>query len=438
MPVMEPLVIVVLVLSNGLLAMSEIALISSRRARLRRIAGERRRGARIALALLDQPTRFLSTVQIGITLVGIVAGAYGGVTIGERLGVRLNELPGVAPHGTAIGVGLVVVAVTWLSLIFGELVPKRIALHDPERVSALVAPLMALLARLAAPLVWVLEVSTESVLALLRLRGTGRAPVSEDEVKALVAEGTRAGIFLPQEREMIEAVLRLADRPVRVIMTHRADIVWVDVRDGRRQLAERLGKLAHARYPVCDGSLDRPVGVVHAKRLLHRVLHGGELAVQAAMVPPLVVPEWMPALEVLERFRATGVHMAIVTDGGATVGLVTPNDVLESIAGELPERGEQPAPGIVQRDDGSWLVDGNLPLDELEDRIGLKGLRGAGDDADYVTVAGLLLQALGELPEAGRHVELAGARFEVVDMDGPRIDKVLISPLLEPAGDSAQ
>ncbi len=438
MPVFEPLVILVLVLLNGLLAMSEIALVSSRRARLRRLADEHHRGARAALALLAQPTRFLSTVQIGITLVGIVAGAYGGVTIGERLGAWLNQYPAIAPHGTAIGVGLVVVAVSWLSLIFGELVPKRIALHDPERVSTLVAPLMTLLARLAAPIVWVLEISTESVLALLRLRGSGRAPISEDEVKALVAEGARAGIFLPKEREMIEAVLRLADRPVRVIMTHRTDIVWVDRRDGLRELAERLGALEHARYPVCDASIDRPVGVVHAKRLLHRLLNGAAPAVEAAMVPALIVPEWMPALEVLDRFRATGVHMAIVTDAGVTVGLVTPNDILESIAGELPERGEEPEPPIVQRDDGCWLVDGYLPIDELEDRTGLRGLRGTRGDADYVTVAGLVLHALGELPQAGQHVELAGARFEVVDMDGTRIDKVLISPRSEPPGDPAQ
>lgn len=424
----EIAVIVVLVLVNGLLAMSELAVITSRRARLRRLEREGLRGTATALRLLADPTRFLATVQIGITLVSVCAGAFGGITLGTSIGARLDAIPGVAPHGQPLGIGLVVVAVTFVSLLVGELVPKRAALHDPERVAAAVAPLLDVMSRIAAPLVWLLKACTDGLLGLFGLSTRRVARLTEDEIKSLVAEGARAGILAHQEREMIEAVLRLADRPVRVIMVQRPRIVWIDRNAPVADAVRILSAARYSRLPVCDGSLDRPLGITHAKRLLPHLLHGGALDPGAALVPPLLVTQTLPVLALLERFRESRAHMALVTDGGGfVVGLVTATDVLESIAGELPDRGEIVDPAIVMRADGSWLVDGTLPIDELEDRTGIRGLGPESADADYATVAGYVLHALGELPQVGQTVRREGVTIEVLDMDGPRIDKLLVT-----------
>ncbi|MGF1630955.1 MAG: hemolysin family protein [Kiloniellaceae bacterium] len=424
---LEILFVVTLVVVNGLLAMSELALVSSRRSRLDHLARQGSRGARTALRLIDDPSGFLSTIQIGITLVGILAGAFGGATLADRLGDWLDSFPALAPNGDSIAIGLVVVAITYLSLIVGELVPKRIALANPERVASIVARAMHRLSRLATPGVWVLRSSTEAVLRLLGLAGTRSETVTEDEVKSLIAEGTQAGVFAPQERRMIEGVLRLADRPVRVVMTPRAEVVWIDSRADVQTLRQIVENNRFTRLLVCENSIDNAIGLLHMKDVLPLALRGEPVSVQALMVPVLVVPDRTSVLQLLDRFRREGLHMAVVVDEyGTTEGVATLTDVLESIAGELPERGEITEPAVIRRDDGTWLVAGSLPFDEFADRF---GLRVAPEGGGFHTLAGFVLQQLGHLPESGDSFRYRNFRIEVVDMDGRRVDKVLVQHL---------
>ena len=427
---LELLFVLLLILINGLLAMSELALVSSRKSRLEHMADRGDSGARAALVLIDDPSRFLSTVQIGITLVGILAGAVSGATFADKLGDWFETFPGFAPHGDTIAIGLVVVVITYISLIVGELVPKRIALANPERVASLVAGRMRLMSRLAAPMVWLLKVSTEAVLRCIRLSDARRETVTEEEVKALIAEGTQAGIFAPQEREMIDGVFRLADRPVGVIMTPRSDVVWVDARADRETLNCVVENNRFSRLLVCNGSIDHPVGVAHTKDLLPLALKNAPIALPSLMVPALVVPDRISVLKLIDRFRLEGVHMAVVVDQhGMTEGVATLTDLLESIAGELPEWGEDAKLLIEQRGDGSWFVDGTLPIDEFEDRVGLRGLREHGDAH---TVAGFVLGQFGRLPAVGESFVYRGARFEVIGMNGHRIDRILVRHTAEP------
>jgi putative hemolysin len=420
--------VVFLILINGLLAMSELALVSSRKSRLEYLASQGSRGARAALRLIEDPSRFLSTVQIGITLVGIIAGAFSGATLGQRLGAWLNTFPSISPYGNSVGIGITVVGITYLSLIIGELVPKRIALTQPERVATLVAGPMRGLSWVAAPAVWVLHISTEGVLGVLGLRGTPETTVTEEEIKALIDEGTQAGIFVPQEQAMIEGVLRLADRSVRVIMTPRARIVWLDVNADRNAMVEMVHAHRFSRLLVCDGSVDHPVGFIHTKHLLPEALRCEDIPLSDLVMPILCVPDRKTVLNLLNRFKKEKVHLAVVVDEyGATEGLVTLTDVIEAIAGDLPERGEDNGPQIVRRDDGSWLADGTMPTDEVE------AVTGIDMGKDVGMLAGFVLHHLGKIPTAGESFLYGNARFEVVDMDANRIDKVLIE-VAEPGG----
>lgn len=423
---LDILFVLLLISINGLLAMSELAIVSARRSRLEHMASLGNRGARTALVLIDDPSRFLSTVQIGITLVGILAGAVSGATFADQLGDWLETFPKFAPHGDTVAIGFVVVVITYISLIVGELVPKRIALANPERVASLVARWMNLLSRFAAPAVWLLKLSTDAVLRFVDLPATRAETVTEDEVKSLIAEGTLAGIFAPQEREMIDGVLRLDDRPVRVIMTPRSEIVWIDARADRETLIRVVETRRFSRILVCNDTIDHAVGVAHTKDLLPLALKNEPIALQSVMVPALIVPDDISVLNLIDRFRFEGLHMAVVVDEyGVTAGVATLTDLLESIAGQLPEGGEAVEPLIMQRDDGSWLVDGSLPIDEFEDRVGFRELRELGD---FHTVAGFVLQQFGHLPAVGETFLYRGARFEVVDTDGRSIDKVLVQP----------
>jgi putative hemolysin len=426
---LEIFFVVLLIVLNGLLAMSELALVSARRSRLDQLAGQGHRGARTALRLLDDPSGFLSTVQIGITLVGILAGAIGGATLADRLGDWLDSFPAIAPNGDRIAIGIVVVLIAYLSLIVGELVPKRIALTNPERVASFVARPMRLLSRLAAPGVWVLRASTEAALRLLGLSGSRSETVTEDEVKSLIAEGTRAGVFVPQERRMIEGVLRLADRPVRVVMTPRAEVVWIDAAADRQTLREVVESSPFSRLLVCENAIDNAVGILNTKDVLPPALRGEPISVRALTAPVLVVPDRTSVLQLLDRFRREGIHMAVVVDEyGTTEGVATLTDVLESIAGDLPERGELTEPPVVQREDGSWLVAASMPFDEFADRFALRG----GTDGGFHTVAGFVLHRLGHLPDAGESFHYGDLRIEVVDMDGRRVDRVLVQRLPDP------
>ncbi|MBB5690009.1 putative hemolysin [Roseomonas alkaliterrae] len=416
-------VIIVLVLLNGAFAMSELAIVSSRRARLQAMQRRGSAGAAEALALAENPQRFLPTVQVGITLVGIFAGAFGGARLAGTLGELFDAIPGVAPFGREIAFGLVVVAITYLSLILGELVPKQIALRNPERVAALVARPLSGLARITAPVVWLLGKSSALVLGLLGPPPPPEQSVTEEEVKAVVAEGAQAGALEHEERHMIERVLRLADKPVRALMTPRNDLAWLDRSDPPEEIARRLRESEVTRFVVADGRVDNVVGVVVAKDLLDQLLSGGPLAIAPVLRAPLVLPDTLSALDALERLRGDRLGMALVMDEyGSFEGVVTASDLLEAIVGDLGPAEPMPDGTAVVRADGSLLLDGSMPSDELRARLDLPDLPGAGT---YHTVAGLMLALLKRVPKEGDRIVWAGWRFEIVDMDGRRVDKVL-------------
>ena len=413
--------VLALTLVNGLLAMSELAVVSSRKSRLEQLAAQGSRGARAALKLAEDPSRFLSTVQIGITLVGVVAGAFSGATLGQRLGAWLDTFAWLSPHGASVGTAITVIAITYLSLVVGELVPKRLALANPERVAALIARPMGALSTIAAPAVFFLQASTEGLIKLLGLSTTRESTVTEDEVKSLIAEGTEAGVFMPQEREMIEGVLRLADRPVRLIMTPRAQIVWVDVSSDRASVLSVAKSHRFSRLLVCEGSVDRPIGFLHTKELICDEGACEQIDLRQLVAPLVFVPDRSTVLNLLNRFKKEKAHLAAVVDEyGAMEGVVSLTDVIEAIAGDIPEAGEAPGPQLTRREDGSWLADGTLPTDELAAATGLN----LGDEVEML--AAFVLNRLGRIPSAGAFFVHDGARFEVVDMDGNRVDKILI------------
>ncbi len=424
---LEVLVILALMVLNGVLAMSELALVSSRRSRLEQMFRDGNRGAGAALKLIDDPSKFLATVQIGITLVAIIAGAFGGATFAGRLGPFFDRFPIFQGNGEVIAIVITIAMITYLSLVIGELVPKRIALANPELTAATVAPAMRVLSRAAAPAVWLLRISTEFILSILRLKNVSESTITEDEIKALIAEGTQAGVFAPKEREMIEGVLRLADRSVRLVMAPRTDVVWIDRAATREEIVSASAQTRHSRILVCDGSIDDPMGFVHAKDLLGVIASSAPFDLGEMVEPPLAVHERTVVLRLLDLFRRDRVHVALVVDEYGTVqGLVTVTDVLEAIAGDLPEGEEDAADRalVSTREDGSWLIDGMLPIDEFETLIGNPDLV---QEREFDTVAGLVLDRLGHLPEPGEKLRLPGLTLEVVDMDGRRIDTVLVS-----------
>ena len=418
-------VILLLVLLNGAFAMSELAIVSSRRARLTAMQRKGTAGAEAALALADDPQRFLPTVQVGITMVGIIAGAFGGARLAGTLGGALDAIPGVAPYGREIGFALVVILITYLSLILGELVPKQIALRNPERVAVVVSRPLAALARGSSPVVWLLGKSSALVLGLLGPPPASEQSVTEEEVKAVVAEGAEAGALETEERHMIERVLRLADKPVRALMTPRNDLAWLDRSDDPADIAAQLRASDVTRFIVADGRVDNVVGVVVAKDLLDQMLGGGTLAIGPVLRAPLVLPDTLSALDALERLRGDRLGMALVMDEyGSFEGVVTAADLLEAIVGDLGPSEPMPDGEAVERADGSLLLDGSMASDELRARLDLPELPAAGT---YHTVAGLMLALLKRVPKEGDRIVWAGWRFEIVDMDGRRVDKVLAS-----------
>ncbi|MGZ8995961.1 MAG: hemolysin family protein, partial [Rhodospirillales bacterium] len=408
MLIWELTLVALLIVLNGFFAMSEIAVVSARRARLQHMAQSGGRAAGRALRLAEDPTGFLSTVQVGITLVGIFAGAYGGATLAEPLASALRPIPQLSEMADDLALGIVIVAITYLSLIAGELVPKRIALNNAERIAALVAAPMHLLARVGRPIVWFLGISTNAVLALLRIQPKGESTVSEEEVRLMIAEGTDAGVFHPAEREMIESVLAMADRTVRAIMVPRPEVIWLDVNDPAETILAAIRESGHSRFPVSEGDLDEDLGIVHAKDLLEQLSRGGGIDLRAASREPLYVPETMPILKLIDRFKTTALHMAVVVDEhGSFEGLVTPTDVLTAIAGALPEHPGEETSEAVQREDGSWLLDGRLPIDKVERTLGLRDMQ---EDEDFVSLAGFVLYRCGHVPEVGESCVWRGWR----------------------------
>jgi putative hemolysin len=424
--IFEIVFILVLLLANGVFAMSELAIVSSRKARLQQMCATGNARACAALELALSPDRFLSTIQIGITLVGILAGALGGATIAEQLGKQISRVPALAPYGEAIGVAIVVVAITYLSLIIGELVPKRFALTHPERIAILVARPMKVLSKIVSPVVTLLSVSTSAVLTLLRIKQPTEPPVTEDEIKVLIEQGTAAGVFEEVEQEMVERVFKLADRRVSSLMTPRLDIVWLDVDASRDAIRQKVAESHYSRFPVCRDSPDQILGVVKAKDMLALCLGSEELNLNSVLKTPLFVPESRSALQVLEVFKSSGTHMAlIINEYGSVEGLVTTNDILEAIVGDILPANPQFESYATQRDDGSWLFDGAIPIEEFKEIF--KSVKLPGEErADYQTLAGFILFYLGRVPRAADHFEWNGLRFEIMDMDGNRIDKVLV------------
>jgi putative hemolysin len=424
------LILLALILLNGVFAMAELALFSSRATRLRQMAQAGNAGARGALALLEEPTRFLSTVQICITLIGVVAGVYSGVQFAGPVGKWLasfDSLSSLADQLDTLAYGVVVIGVTYLSVVLGELVPKRWALAYPEAIAAAISRPMQAVATVFVPLVWVLQRSTELVTRAIGLGKTAKRTVSEEEIRALIAEATHTGIFHVAEHQMIEGVLRLPDRTVRSIMIPRGDVVWLDAADSREAVWNAVRASGHSRYPVCRGQLDELVGIVTTSELAEWLGGAGTGDLATRVRTPLIVHESTRILRLLELFRESKMHFAVIVDEhGSVEGVVTPSDILTAIAGELPEAASEEPPEAVARDDESWLVDGRMPIDDVE-RLLERGSMRSGDD--YSTLAGFVLAQLGHLPKTGESFRWRGMRFEVVDMDGRRIDKLLIQRL---------
>lgn len=425
---LEIAVILLLLIANGVFAMAELAIVSSRKARLQEDVDEGRPGAAAALKLANSPNDFLSTVQIGISLIGILAGAFGGATIAEELEAFLDGFPALARYSELISVGVVVAVITYFSLVIGELVPKRLALRDPERVAAAVAAPMRTLTALVAPVVRVLSFSTDLVLRLLGIRPSTEPPVTEEEIKLMIEQGRQAGVFAEAEQDMIEGVLRLGDRRVEVLMTPRAQIVYFTTADSDEEVLAKLADNRFSRYPLVEGDLDRVIGIVHTKDLLVTLMAGGEVDLAAIAHKALYILEKLPALRLLTLFKEHREHTALVEDEyGVLQGLVTHNDILEDIVGFTPTLGPFARPELVKRPDGSFLVDGLMPIDELWDRL---GVRSPVDPtrAGYHTLGGFVITHMGAIPNAGDSFEWAGYEFEVVDMDLNRVDKVMIRP----------
>lgn len=420
---LEVAIVAVLIVINGLLAMSELAIVSSRPSRLKAMIERNVYGSRRALALASDPGRFLSTVQIGITLVGVVSGAVSGATLGLRLTGTLIELGLPRAFAEPTGIGVVVALITYASLIVGELVPKQIALRDPERVAAKVAPAMTVLASIGRPLVWLLDFSGRALLRLLRQDTPTQSGVSDDEIKTIIAEAETAGVIEPGERQLISGVMRLGDRSVSAVLTPRTDVHWIDLTASDKAIRELLKNAQHSRLPAGE-TVDTLIGVVQTRDLLAAALARKPLDIRKHIREAPVVSDTADALDVLATLREADVPMALVHDEyGHFEGIITPADMLEAIAGAFRADTGTDEPEAFRRADGSWLLAGSLPADEMAEHLAIA----LPERRDYETVAGFVLAYLGHLPLTGEIVTAHGWRFEVVDLDGRRIDKVLAS-----------
>jgi putative hemolysin len=419
----EIIVVIVLTVVNGFLAMSELAVVSSRPARLKMLQDQGSSGAGIALRLAEHPGRFLSTVQIGITLVGVLSGAFSGATLGARL-ASWFQMQGVSQGiADALGVGSVVLGITYLSLIIGELVPKQVALRDPERVAARVAPAMVLLSRVSLPLVWLLDGSGKFVLSLLGQKGSNEEKMTEDEVKSIIAEAETAGVLESEERDMIAGVMRLADRTAKGLMTPRRDVEIIDLSDSANRIKSQIRATRRSRLPVQDGEADSIIGVVVVKDVFDALADGQTQDIRGLVQTVPIVSDNTNALAVLKAIRASTVHMSLVFDEyGHFEGVITSGDLLEAITGAFNDEGHD-EPAFVRRPDGTFIVSGWMPIDEFADKIGAPVNR----DADYETVAGFVIDEMGRLPEVGEVLTKGQWRFEVIDLDGRRVDKIIVS-----------
>lgn len=429
-------VVLLLVVLNGLFAMTELAVVSSRKSKLQSRSEKGDRGARAALKLAENPTHFLSAVQVGITLIGILAGAYGQAAIGGELNRLLETtIPALAPWSHIISTGIVVVLITYVSVIVGELVPKRLALIFPESIAAKMAAPISLVAVVLKPFVVLLTASTSAILKIMGVKDRDGSDVTQEEVETILAEGTSAGLIEPEEQVMIEEILRLGDRPIRVAMTPRHEVFWIALDDPEEALRTEVRTCPYSRIVVArDNDVDNPLGVVHKKDLLDSFLENGEFNVERHVATPAFIPQSTSVLKALEIMKGSKVHMAFVVDEyGAFEGVVTATDLLEMIAGDFDESHDEGVAHIRQRDDGSWLVDGQTDLDELSDALG----EDFGENDSFHTVAGLILHQLSRVPDEGETLQLGRFEVEVVDMDDRRIDKLLFHQIVRKEDEAA-
>ena len=426
------LMILLLVAVNGVFVMAEMAVVSSRRPRLQQLANEGSGGAQIALELATNPDRFLATTQIGITLIAILAGAYGERTLTSRLSGYLESFPSVAPYRDSLAFGIVVVGITYVSLVAGELLPKRLALHNSEKIASSMSGFMQFISRLCAPLVALISGSTQFLMKAFRLRPSTEPPVTEEEIKVMMEQGTEAGVFEEAEHDIVKSIFKLGDRAVSALMRPRRDVVWLDLEDPFAENQKKLASSLYSRFPVAHGSLDNVIGIVQAKDLLTRSLAGTKIDLKASSRPPLFVPEALPALKLLEMFKKSRTHMALVVDEyGGVEGLVTLNDILEDLVGDVASVDMPEEKQVFQRPDGSWLIDGKLQIDDLKEALQIPTLP-EEQAGRYHTLGGLVMLQVGRVPVTGDVFEAEGHRFEVVDMDGKRVDKVLVTKLPPP------
>jgi putative hemolysin len=424
---LDILILTILILLNGLFVLAEMAVVSSRRARLQQAATQGNRGAQTALHLLVDPSRFLSTVQIGITLIATLTGAFGGAKLGLILKPVLETVPLLAPHAESLAFGAVVIAITFFSLILGELVPKRLALANAEFFAAKLSPLMAFLTRLLGPFGVVLVWVSNWVIKALPNHGHHHPEVSDEEVNFLMQQGFEAGLFHAKEKEMVDMVLRFGDRKVNSVMTPRTQILWLDITDDPSDIKKIIASSLRSRFPLMHDNMEQVIGVVEVKKLLARELLGESFDLRAAADPALYVPETAPAIKALELIKQHHAAMALVVDEyGDIQGLVTVTDLLEALVGDLPSPTVEDKPLIVQREDGSWLVDGILPLEDIESFFPTLILPEA-DDGGVTTIGGLMMSQLKRIPNVADHFHLGNYRLEVMDMDGRRVDKILVT-----------
>ena len=428
----EVLLILGIILVNGIFVLSEMAVASSRKARLQERVNDGDRRAATALKLIEDPNLFLATVQIGITLVGVFLGAVGGARLADPFSVLLAGVPALAPYAETLALGIVVIAITLVSIVFGELVPKRIALHNPERIASTLAGPMMAVSKLFKPVVWFLGRTTDLVLRMIGVRPGSEPPVTEEEIQLLIDQGTQAGVFEEAEHDMVEGVFSLADQRVYSLMTPRPDIVWLDVEDSVEEIRAKLEQSNFSRFPVRQGSLDSIIGIVKARDLLVQSLNNEPIVLKDLLKPAFFVPETMYASKALEILKEKGTDMLLVIDEfGALQGLLTINDILEEIVGAM----ELEEPQATQRQDGSWLLDGMLEVDEFKEIFDLPLLP---HEDEYETLSGFVMMSLGRLPQPTDRFEWHGLNFEVIDMDGRRVDKVLVTTLPQRASTSEE
>ena len=422
----EIIMIFILILVNAVLAMSEAALVASRKARLQQQASEGNKSSALAIELIEDPNIFLSTVQIGITLIGVLAGAVGGATIAESLAVALQTVPYLGEYSTSIALGTVVISITVLTIWLGELVPKRLGLNSPEKIAQIVAGPMLFLSKVFSPFIKLMSAATNLVLRMMGVNASSEPPITEEELQMLISQGTQAGVFQEAEQEMVEGIFSLGDSRVYSLMTPRTDLVWLDVTDSIEEIRTKIAECPFSRFPVRQDSLETIIGIVKSRDLLVESLSGHEIDLKTLLKPAYFIPETMFASRALELFKEKNTELLLVIDEfGGLQGLLTINDILEEIVGAM----EFEEPQATQRQDGSWLLDGMLEVDEFKELFEFTALP---HEDEYETLSGFVMTSLGRVPQASDHFEWNGFRFEVMDMDGRRVDKVLVTLLPKP------